>query len=136
MLYDPANQKLLAEGRIMKVAAAASKNQGPLGAVLDSMAEAAAGADVIVSAALTQPGTASVAEKLGVPWVSALRAQGACAWAASRGLVADPQRRIGGPGRPPSPWNAAAAAAPAAALCRCRFFSAPSGRPASSARGR
>ncbi|GBF87642.1 hypothetical protein Rsub_00353 [Raphidocelis subcapitata] len=69
MLYDPAHQALLAEGRIMKVMAAAAKNQAPPEKVLGSVAEAAEGADVIVSAALTQPGTASVAEKLGVPWV-------------------------------------------------------------------
>jgi hypothetical protein len=74
----PTPQKLLAEGRFLKVAMAAEKFNAPFAAdVLRTIAEAAAGADLVVTAAMTQTASMSVAEKLGVPWVSAeLRAGG------------------------------------------------------------
>ncbi|KAI8468652.1 MAG: hypothetical protein J3K34DRAFT_522766 [Monoraphidium minutum] len=70
VLSARARAKLLAEGKIMKVMAAAGKHNAPFAdAVLASAAAACGGADVVVTAALTQTPSMCVAEKLGVPWV-------------------------------------------------------------------
>jgi hypothetical protein len=63
-------QRLLAEGKILKVMRVSEQHNAPFAAdVLASIAAACAGADVIVTSALTQTATMSVAEKLSVPWV-------------------------------------------------------------------
>jgi hypothetical protein len=65
------SQKLLAEGKILKVMRLSERHAAPhAGEVLASVAAACAGADAIVSAALTQTASMSVAEQLDVPWVS------------------------------------------------------------------
>jgi len=66
----PTPQKLLAEGKFMKVAMAAEKFNAPHAQdVLRTIHDACARADLVVTAALTQTATMCVAERLGVPWV-------------------------------------------------------------------
>lgn len=64
------SQKLLAEGKIMKLMMEVDKFNKPFADdVLRTAAAAGEGADVIVTGALTQTASMCIAEKLGVPWV-------------------------------------------------------------------